>query len=122
MKEVMCWPHPWMLTEISHGWMMLLGILVRVGIYVIKWMIPHGPVVRVGIHVLTWMILCGAIGRIGIPHVTRAVFVLRCLSFQRKAIDAFRIAFYFEVYNGIIGKPNRCFKHHAYHLSPLHLT
>ena len=102
--------------------MTLHGIVVRVGIYVIKWMIPHGGVVSVGIHVMTWMILSGAIARIRIPHVTRAVIVIRYLSFQMKAVDSFRGTFHFEVCNDIIGKPNRCFKHHSYYLSPLHLT
>ena len=66
-----------------------------------------------GIHVMTWMILHGATARIGIPHVARAVVVVRYLPFQRKAVDPFRGAFHFEVCNDIIGKPNRCFKHHT---------
>lgn len=102
--------------------MTLHGIVVRVGINVIKWMIPHGGAVRVGIHVMTWMILYGALSRIGIPHVARAAVVIRYLSFQTKAVDPFRGTFHFEVCNDIIGKPNRRFKHHSYYLSPLHLT
>ena len=91
--------------------------VVRVGIYVIKWMIPHGVVGRVGFHVMTWMILYGATARIGIATCCQSCSCNKISIFSKEGSRILpRGTFHFEVCNDIIGKRNRCFKHHSYYL------